>query len=155
MACARNIGLTNLPIVAVNVDGYYENFHLMLERAYKDDMVKNEPMQVVRFVSTSKEAVEWIEQEATKPAKTRPSVKRRVSNLRRSSFMDTPSIGSWFRRLSSMEISTGEERSWENGKLVETKGSSLAGFQWTFYFVISFVAGMALGAAAASRSSKI
>lgn len=43
MSCARNLGLTSLPIVCVSVEGFYDNFDAMLKRAYEEGLVKNKP----------------------------------------------------------------------------------------------------------------
>jgi len=90
MSCARNLGLTSLPIVCVSVEGFYDNFDAMLKRAYEEGLVKNKPedgkqnnalglgsqvpmdliffifllfffFEVVHFVPTAEDAVRWIE----------------------------------------------------------------------------------------------
>lgn len=61
MACARNIGISRLPIVCVNVNGYYEPFRAMLNRAWDDKLTKLKPDEIVHFASTAQEAVEWVE----------------------------------------------------------------------------------------------
>jgi hypothetical protein len=61
MACARNIGLTKLPIVCVNVDGYYEPFKMMLNRAYEEELTKLQPQEIVHFAATAEDAIRWIE----------------------------------------------------------------------------------------------
>jgi hypothetical protein len=101
MACVRNLGLTNLPIVCVSVDGFYESFRTILELAYKEGLVKNRTEDVVHFVSTAEEAVRWIEQKNDKgaPVQALPSVQKRASVLRKASFFSTPILSrsaSWF-----------------------------------------------------------
>jgi hypothetical protein len=129
MACARNIGLSNLPIVVVNVDGYYEPFKQMLDRAYIDELIKLQPENIVHFVPTAEDAVRWVEEQGkAKLDGLQPKLRKRESALRRSSFMDSPSIADWFRRNSS----SGDD-------------ASFAAFvlpTWT----IPFVAGLAIGA---------
>merc|ERR1712071_119637 len=66
MACARNVGFTSLPIVCVNVDGYYESFRSMLERAYSDKLIHHPPDYLVHFEPNSQLAVKWIEEQAMK-----------------------------------------------------------------------------------------
>ena len=135
MACARNIGLSNLPIVVINVDGYYEPFKQMLDRAYLDELIKLEPHQIVHFVPTAQEAVKWIESNnKANIYGLQPKLKRRESALRRSSFMDSPSIADWFRTSSR----TGDE----DGKPAFTLP------QW----VLPFVTGLAVGGAFAARA---
>jgi predicted Rossmann-fold nucleotide-binding protein len=87
MACARTLGLVQLPIVCVNVDKYYEPFRAMLHRAYEDELIKLRPEEIVHFASTVEEAVRWIEMEVEKSAgKDKKTFDRRSSELNRSSF---------------------------------------------------------------------
>jgi Possible lysine decarboxylase len=108
MACARNIGLSNLPIVVINVDGYYEPFRQMIERAYADELIKMKPENLVHFVPSAEEAVVWIEQQqGTKKdtlAGLQPKLQKRASVLKRSSFMNNPSVINWFRSRSDSMI---------------------------------------------------
>lgn len=101
MACARNIGLTTLPIVCVNVNGYYDPFAVMLERAWNDQLTKLEPQDIVHFEETAEAAVKWIEQvqdRKNQPAKVQ--LRKRTSTLRKSSFMSVPVVNGegddWF-----------------------------------------------------------
>lgn len=134
MACARNIGLTDLPIVCVNVDGYYENFREMLNRGYKDELIKLKPHEVINFEPTAEKAVRWLEEQAAKRASARPKIRRRDSALR-SSFMAPPVGGwSWFRQ---------SFYSWQNGILVADESIlSWRPPKWA----VTFVAGVAIGA---------
>mmetsp|Transcript_25204 Transcript_25204/g.55034 ORF Transcript_25204/g.55034 Transcript_25204/m.55034 type:complete len:202 (+) Transcript_25204:917-1522(+) len=56
MCCARNLGFTDIPIVCVSVAGYYEPFRLMLDRAYRDKLVRNKPESLLHFEPNSLEA---------------------------------------------------------------------------------------------------
>ena len=101
MACARNIGLTTLPIVCVNVNGYYDPFAVMLERAWNDKLTKLKPQEIVHFEETAEAAVKWIEQvqdRKNQPAKVQ--LRKRTSTLRKSSFMSVPVVNGegndWF-----------------------------------------------------------
>lgn len=96
MACARNLGLSPIPIVAVSVDGYYDAFRQMLDRSYKDHLIKNKPEDVVHFVSTGEEAVKWVEEQG-KVKVTLQDVQQRESALQGSSSF----MGGWFRRAAS------------------------------------------------------
>ena len=61
-ACARNIGLqTALPIVCINIDGYYEPFRDMLQRAYDDELTKLLPEEIIHFEESAEAAIRWIE----------------------------------------------------------------------------------------------
>jgi hypothetical protein len=141
MACARNIGLTNLPIVVVNVDNYYENFKQMLDRACKDELIKVKPEEIVHFVPSAEGAIKWIEaQGKAKLDGLQPKLKKRASALKRSSFMDSPSIQGWFRGLSFS--SHGESAEGESGD------STFSLPSWA----LPFVAGIAIGATIGART---
>ena len=94
MVCARNLGLTNLPIVCVSVDGYYEAFCTMLARAYAEGLVKNKPENLVHFVSSAEEAVRWVESRKGHTSKETalPKVQTRKSVLRKTSFFAPPTF---------------------------------------------------------------
>jgi len=62
MACARQIGLIQMPIVCVNVNGYYDSFRQMLERAHEDQFLYKHPREILHFEDTSVEAIDYIEQ---------------------------------------------------------------------------------------------
>jgi uncharacterized protein (TIGR00730 family) len=89
MACARQLGLSKLPIVCVNVDGFYEPFRIMLERAGNDNLLQLDPTQIVHFESTPVDAIRWIE-ESYGPDRLNVKVKRRTSQLRQSSILHDP-----------------------------------------------------------------
>ena len=61
MACAKNLGFVHYPIICVNIDGYYEPFRMMLQRAYEDELLKVKPENVIHFTNTSIEAIQYIE----------------------------------------------------------------------------------------------
>jgi predicted Rossmann-fold nucleotide-binding protein len=135
MACARNLGLTALPIVCVSVNGFYDSFREMLERAYGEGLVKNKPDDVIHFVPSAEEAVRWIElqKEATK-GKVIPKVKTRASLLKRSSFFSPPVVS---RSISWLSGSGDDEASLADF-LREKQGTFLVG-------TIAFLAGAAIG----------
>lgn len=68
MACARHLNLNQLPIVCVNVDGYYEPFRKMLHRAYADKLIHLPPNDIVRFASGAEDAVRFVEGQGMKDA---------------------------------------------------------------------------------------
>jgi uncharacterized protein (TIGR00730 family) len=174
MACARGIGLTTLPIVCVNVKGYYEPFKQMLMRAYQDGLTKLEPHQIVHFVPTAKEAVRWIEdiQGFHDP---HMELKKRASTVRQSSFVSgVPVVGmsdDWFFAKVSKQVARSIK--WTNDSLVYLPNSSF--FEavrssdvveaWsqgkvrdTHRFstqVVTFSAGIAVGLVVASAVSKL
>lgn len=61
MACAKQIGLIQMPIVCVNVNGYYDPFQEILERAYKDQFLYKCPSDILHFEKNSQDAVNYIE----------------------------------------------------------------------------------------------
>lgn len=88
MACSRHLGLIDLPIVCVNVNGYYQPFQEMLYRAYQDELIKLRPEEIVHFVDTAEEAVRWMEETKLGKSKgTESNWKRATSALKKSSFM--------------------------------------------------------------------
>eukprot|EP00527_Entomoneis_sp_CCMP2396_P005993 CAMPEP_0198139312 /NCGR_PEP_ID=MMETSP1443-20131203/2651_1 /TAXON_ID=186043 /ORGANISM="Entomoneis sp., Strain CCMP2396" /LENGTH=312 /DNA_ID=CAMNT_0043801417 /DNA_START=29 /DNA_END=964 /DNA_ORIENTATION=- len=104
MACARNIGLTKIPIVCVNIDGYYEPFRQMLDRADKDKLIKLKPEEIVHFVNSAEEAVQWCEEAQHHNG---PSIvlKKREEALRSQSVLGSPIVesqNSFFVRSLSM-----------------------------------------------------
>ena len=52
MACARHIGFHFMPIVCVNVDGYYDSFKDILERAHADELLYKHPRDILHFEET-------------------------------------------------------------------------------------------------------
>jgi hypothetical protein len=140
MACARQIGLSKLPIVCVNVDKFYEPFRLMLERASNDQLLQLEPSQIIHFESTAEEAVRWIEAAVLNDC-IDVKVQKRSSVLRESSILHDPLSSStksylaeWFGwKKSNAETSFLERLS--NVHLVEA----------TFIFVAGVSLGIFLG----------
>ena len=92
MACARQLGLTKLPIVVVNVDKYYEPFRLMLERAWEEKLAKLPADEILHFEDTAEGAVKWIEaiQGVEGPA---AALLKRTAALRSESMLHTPVLG--------------------------------------------------------------
>jgi hypothetical protein len=98
MACARNIGLTQLPIVCVNTNGYYEPFKVMLHRAWEDQLTKLEPHQILHFSETAQEAVQWVEEAVAAAAAAGegsakdelPRLQKRSAALRKASVLNSP-----------------------------------------------------------------
>lgn len=61
MICQKNLGISSLPIAVVNINGYYDSFKKMMERCYDENLMKNKPEIIVKFVKTASEAVTWVE----------------------------------------------------------------------------------------------
>jgi uncharacterized protein (TIGR00730 family) len=106
MACARGIGLSTLPIVCVNCDGYYDPFYEILVRAYEEQLTKFRPEELVQFVDTAEEAVRWVEV-MHHPEAHPGMLKPRPSVLRKSSLLHVPPMEgefggeriSWYLRV--------------------------------------------------------
>ena len=141
MACSRNLGLIKLPIVCVSgSDGYYENFRLMLERAYKEGLVKNKPEDVVHFVNFAEDAVKWVEAQIadTSSSQTLPKVQARKDILRSASFFSPPTFLRSY--VSWISDTVGEDR----GLLAK-----LLDIDWVT--ILTFSAGVVVGLTAATR----
>lgn len=102
MACARHLGLIDLPIVCINVNEYYTPFQQILHRAYEDELIKLQPHEIVHFASNSEEAIRWIESQTMKSSdnvQKKKSFLRKASALNRSSFL-SPDVGIFRRSMS-------------------------------------------------------
>jgi predicted Rossmann-fold nucleotide-binding protein len=133
MACARGIGLSTLPIVCVNCDGYYDPFHEMLVRAYNDKLTKFLPHELVHFESTAEAAVKWVEAicNGKYPTSTSTSanlsLKKKASILRKSSMLHSPAYGkrsNWFSLILQYDWN-GDDYVWIRTALLVTTGVAL------------------------------
>ena len=150
MACARHLNLNKLPIVCINVDGYYEPFREMLEKAYKDELITLLPEDIVHFASSSEEAIQWIElekledrsEESRRQAK---SFRRKKSIIKRSSFFSAAPYqdgrSSFFSMMSSF---VGDEDDDDNDDENNSKSRGAPKGLW-YQMGFTFVAGAALG----------
>lgn len=124
-----------MPIVCVNIDGYYDNFLTILERAHKEEMLYKHPSEIVHFETTPEAAVRWVEDflADTKNLKEIKAVKRRSSVLKRmESNLSGDALSVWGRMASffgedaaNTKDSTFPSRSVLNGIIVFTAGFSL------------------------------
>jgi len=116
MACARQIGFVNMPIVCVNVDGFYDPFLEMLERAYQDEFLYKHPSEILHFENTSKDAIDYIEKYLAgeypngkewrkKPIKRKPSMIQRMMSTYNLPFL---SITASESELESTNIGDGD-----------------------------------------------
>ena len=80
MACARNLGIIDMPIVCVNINGFYNDFQSMLHRAHKDDLLHQSPQQILHFEDTVLGALQWMEEqlESEKAKKEEEGTAKRV-----------------------------------------------------------------------------
>jgi uncharacterized protein (TIGR00730 family) len=132
MACARGIGLSNLPIVCVNCDGYYEPFRAMLVRAYNDKLTKLLPHEIIQFEASAEAAVKWVK--AVQDAKqtfSKTTFNSKTSMLRKSSVLHSPVLGhsdSWIRSTLQRYISKGNDFFGEQFTLIQAGMIFTAGF---------------------------
>jgi len=79
MACAINVGFSSLRMVCVNVDGFYEPFRMMLERAEQDQLLYKKPEDIFHFEPTALAAINWIEAQLgdKKTGEYIPTIKKR------------------------------------------------------------------------------
>ena len=61
MACSKQIGIIDIPIVCINLDGYYDSFYSMLQRAHQDQFLYKHPEEILHFEPNSEKAIEWVE----------------------------------------------------------------------------------------------
>ena len=175
MVCAKNLAFNDMPIVCVNVNGYYEPFRAMLDRAYSDKLLRNKPETILHFEPTSLDAVKWVEmivvekkeeksaavgKECRKGAYRRADSALTVDRLDngRRSFLST--LRSSF--LGGDAGAGGDEaperrrksQTWKGGILVEEEDNG--GGTWKQYTMLlsALVLGVALGASAGTRSSR-
>lgn len=140
MACSKQIGIIDIPIVCVNIDGYYDHFYSILQRAQEDEFLYKQPEDILHFEPNSSKAVEWIEKfvEAKNGEKTViDNVKTSVTQERTIS-----RIQSAVKRMIYVEK---ENVTYKSGSFVNSSmPSSLT------YFTL-FSAGLALGLMTSSK----
>jgi predicted Rossmann-fold nucleotide-binding protein len=168
MACVRHLGLREIPIVCVNVEGYYDAFQQMLQRAWDDQLIQRKPHEVVHFEPTSKAAIEWIEQQHkhVTSSSNHPKVKVRgeggaalkTSNWQRnealrSSMWSSPVEWMGFMMSPSDHSSNGSSPILdEDGKLRRRDEATIPSWN-TGHVALTFAAGLALGVTVATRGT--
>jgi predicted Rossmann-fold nucleotide-binding protein len=149
MACARHIGFHAMPIVCVNVDGYYDNFKSILVRAHEDELLYKHPDDILHFEETPEAAVKWIEtyQESTKQQQKKV-IRKRTSMLKRmQSNLSGSSLLVWGRMSSFFgDDVSGDD---DDDKASEGRKSKRA---TVLRGAAIFVAGVTVGLLAGSRS---
>lgn len=147
MACAKGIGLSNLPIVCVSVGGYYEPFAEMLRRAYADQLTKLQPHEIVHFVDTALEAVQWIEAIHSGVMAASPVESRKAKMaLRSMSVLHNPVLGRSRTSLSFTE-SIASFGVWSNNGDESYTYTRLK-------LALTFAAGVAVGLVASARNRR-
>jgi len=150
MACARHIGLHHMPIVCVNIDGYYDNFMAQLLRAHEEELLYKHPKEIVHFEDTSEAAVLWIERFLADPENINKGkeVKKRSSMLKRAeSNISGNAISPWARMASFFGDATREESEWAKIQMKMPTNPR-------FNSIIAFAVGLAVGLVLGTKRSK-
>lgn len=164
MACAKNLGLMDLPIVCINIDGYYDHLGHLFHRGYNDGLIKIMPHETFRFESTAASAVKFIESDVlSKKRRTFKPISVRKRNVLRA---QGSMIGDAMGYISSFVFKGGllEERSSSscNSSLLEDddahqNADALRGLIPKFFFlgspILTFTVGLGLGLGIATRFS--
>lgn len=56
-----SLGFNQIPICVVNVDGYYDSFRSMLQRAEKEKLIYQKSELLLHFAPDAADAIEWCE----------------------------------------------------------------------------------------------
>lgn len=64
MVCSKYVGFAgDIPIVCVNLGGYYDPFLEMLRRAHEGGMLYKDPKHILHFENNATDAIEYVERE--------------------------------------------------------------------------------------------
>jgi hypothetical protein len=135
-----------MPIVCVNVDGYYDNFMTILQRAHDDELLYKHPTEIVHFESTSEAAVLWVEQFLADPdnVKKGKEVKRRSYTLKRAESNISGNASAWGRMASFFGDTNVEKQ-----ECINTSHSKAL-----YNNILVFVAGLSVGILVATKSQR-
>jgi len=124
-----------MPIVCVNIEGYYDSFMSILQRAHNEQMLYKHPNEIVHFEESAESAVLWIEQFLANPenVKMKVKIKKRSSMLKR---MESNVSGNALSALGRLSSFLSDSRAEQNGN----KNISCAIFN-----SIVFATGVSLG----------
>lgn len=175
MVCAKNLAFNDMPIVCVNVNGYYEPFRAMLDRAYRDKLLRNKPETILHFEPTSLDAVKWVEMIAMEKKEEKAAAvakERRKGAYRRAdsaltvdrldagrrSFLSTlrnSFLGSEAGGDEAAPAKRRKSQTWKGGILVEEEGCVAGTWKQCTMLLSALALGVAIGASAgATRSSR-
>lgn len=152
MACARHVGFHNMPIVCVNVDGYYDTFMSILQRAHSDKLLYKEPQDIVHFEETPEAAVKWIEDYLADPRnkeKQQKTIKTRTSVLKRLQSNVSGSAFAGFQRMVSFFGDEGLQR--DGDDVFESTAETVSTVSLWRNNAVVFTAGLSLGFLLANR----
>eukprot|EP00957_Ditylum_brightwellii_P039372 2978141-Ditylum_brightwellii.AAC.1 len=166
MACARNLGFNNIPIVCINTNGYYNGFQQMLQRGHDDSLLYNKPEDIVHFEDSAEKALEWVEQTVAKQKKVEKgekaaegkngssSSRKRVIQTRESALGGTSywsSNGSKSTSWSGGKLFNGTNDDFTSIEEEEEKDSSSFVSSWS---IVTFLTGIAVGVAISTSVSR-
>lgn len=173
MVCAKNLAFNDMPIVCVNVNGYYEPFRAILDRAYSDKLLRNKPETILHFEPTSLDAVKWVEmivmEKKEEKAATVAKERRKGAYRRADSALTVDRLDagrrSFLSTLNSFlgsdsggdEAATGIRRksqTWKGGILVEKEDNRAGSWKQCSMLLSALALGVVIGASAATRSSR-
>ena len=151
MACGRQVGFVNVPIVCVNVDGYYESFRQMLERAHEDQFLYKLPSDILHFEDTSEKAIEYIEGymegKADDDQKRAEKSKKKVIKRKPSMLQRMGSVYNMPFNFSSLGLGGGDNDDDDE----EEEESSINATSIPYSYAMTFITGLALGFMLQSR----
>ena len=150
MACARHIGFHSMPIVCVNVDGYYDNFKSILMRAHEDELLYKEPEEILHFEESAEAAVKWIEtyHATMQQQEQKKVIRRRRSMLKRMQSNLSGNTMSVFGRMSSFfGDDAGDDNKEDDDAAVDRKGITST----TITGVAMFATGVSVGLLIATK----
>jgi len=145
MACARHIGFHSMPIVCVNVEGYYDTFKAILKRAHEDELLYKDPREIVHFEEIPEAAINWVEKYCADPKnqhdKQQKVIKRRSSMLKRLQ-----------SNVGRMQSFFGDDLMDDNDTETESQLDESGGIRSSWYYhLLIFSAGLSLGLLIASK----
>ena len=145
MACARHIGFHSMPIVCVNVEGYYDTFKAILKRAHEDELLYKDPHEIVHFEETPETAIDWVEKYCADP-KNQHEKQQKVIKRRRTSMLKR--LQSNVGRMQSFFGDDLMDDDTENDLQLDESGGIRS--SWYCHLLV-FSAGLSLGLLIASK----
>mmetsp|Transcript_18937 Transcript_18937/g.38471 ORF Transcript_18937/g.38471 Transcript_18937/m.38471 type:complete len:257 (+) Transcript_18937:44-814(+) len=73
-----SLGFNQIPICVVNVDGYYDSFRSMLERAAKEKLIYQKPEVLLHFAHDAADALDWCEKMSSGGAFQQMEISRKL-----------------------------------------------------------------------------
>ena len=163
MACIKQIGLNNkeLPIVCVNVDGYYDPFQEMLEKAAEEGLLYTQnTADIVHFEPTPEAAIWYIETKIASSVTTKfeqqIKVKKRMNSFlkkRLSYLSDHPPVTSLDDDTNTSTTSNDEANTFNSKSHANGSGSTSSSWgSLPVHIGIVFITGVLLGMSLGNNS---